>query len=695
MNFKPSLILTLVVLLLSQITRFENVVRISSDGSSIVAEHFSTSLKLPIDISAVERVTIRFRKTMHGDAGLARLVVSAEGGSHFEKRWPTLWLWGREWFGSLAHGVWPKLEPSFNDWTAAHLWSSEQTIIDSMPGIFQLDATMVGRGSGEVTFHTNQGPIKISIADGAIDNSFGICTASGCPAVTEVVEPVSVNISRIVNVLCELLLPAALITFIGGFFRRNEDTQSNGIWGFRCGLVTLAFIHFGLSAFFAIKILGGVPHIPDSAVYYRQAILMTQGRLESAPLPEQPHEAFKSNASVVVDGRLVHRHANHFWPALIALFLALGVPQFVGPVLSTLGLVCFTTIVRRYFDSRTALLAGSFYAMSPFTIIQAGEFMMHTATLSLLLMTLLAWSKGVDSGRMGWFSLAGFLCSYAFSIRQLTVVGVSAALLCAALFARRRPRPWRALAFFIVGAAPVLLFFCIDSKLITGSYLASPHSYLWGLSVSYTNFPRGLGQMESVLAGLLTIAFYTPWYFVFGSLVCLGILAKPDRWSCLAAGTLIGLFSAYCFLNTNGMHGYGPRFMFEALPAAFFLAARGVVHGLQLRSSAPRSIWAFATACLFAINLLGLKTILPSYRNYNGIDTKIVARLAQLPPQKSLVLVSEYGWQSMDMAATLYDPSFEGLIVIKALPDGRHNRLLEHFKDRTVYCLDGGLRECH
>jgi hypothetical protein len=92
---------------------------------------------------------------------------------------------------------------------------------------------------------------------------------------------------------------------------------------------------------------------------------------------------------------------------------------------------------------------------------------------------------------------------------------------------------------------------------------------------------------------------------------------------------------------------------------------------------------------LVGINLWGLVNVLPSYRNYNGLDTELYSQLAALPPRQSLVVVSEHGWQSMDVAAALYDPSFEELIVIKEMPDGSHNRIIEHFKERVVYNLNG------
>jgi hypothetical protein len=137
------------------------------------------------------------------------------------------------------------------------------------------------------------------------------------------------------------------------------------------------------------------------------------------------------------------------------------------------------------------------------------------------------------------------------------------------------------------------------------------------------------------------------------------------------------------------MHGYGPRFLFEALPAACFLAARGVVLVLATRSSLIRLVGKTILVLFLLVNVYGLVTILPQYENYNGITTELYRDIAALPPRGSIVVVPNNTWQDMDVAATLYDPSLRGLVVIKQLPDGSHERILDYFKDRRVYTVVG------
>jgi hypothetical protein len=673
------------LLLATQLTRFENRLTISFDGAQLSAEHFGRTLTLPFQGNSIQGASIRTRATVFGAGGVSRVAVSHEGGTS-EQRWRALWLWGRAWLGSLMRGDAPRVPASFNDWTDFHLFAEETTLAAELPAAFRMEIDVVGRGESRIALSTNRGPVIISVNDGFIDNAFGICLAEGCPEVIEVIEPIPVNVLRVANTVCELMLGAVLLLSVLGCFGVSMPERSLVVRPARTfALAGIAVLHFGACLYFGSEVLGGVPHISDSAVYYRQGILLSKGMLISDPLPTQPFEAFRSNASRIVDDRLLHEHANHFWPALIAVFLLLGVPFLLGPLLSLGGMLSLYGIVRRISCANQALMAATLYAMSPFVIISAGEFMMHTCTMSLLLMALLAWMRGNETGRSSWFAVAGGLCAYAFCVRQLTVMGLSVALVPLACSRWREVLRWRVAGVFALGALPMAVLFGLDSLYITGSFFRSPHAHLWGLSVTPANFKFGLSQMESVLAALLPIAFYSPAIVVFGILVCFGLLLRPDRWCLIAAALIAGLFGAYTMLNTNGMHGYGPRFMTECLPAAFFLAARGLVAVLTSGHRSVRAMAAVGTVALFAVDVWGMVRILPLYRHYNGINTDLYRQLAALPPDQSLVLVNGGSWQDMDIAATLYDPTFTGLIVVHQLPGDAHQPILDHFRGRRIY----------
>jgi 4-amino-4-deoxy-L-arabinose transferase-like glycosyltransferase len=555
-----------------------------------------------------------------------------------------------------------------------------------------MEFTVVGRGDNWVTFHSGAEYVRIAINDGLIDNSFAICNSAGCPSTASPIEAISTNLKRLTNTICEVALVAVLILLLIALAPNglSKITRADlSLPSFLIGIIILATTHFGLCLYFAGGILDSVPHIPDSAVYFRQALAMTQGTLQSIALPVQPFEAFCSNGGYILDGRLVHSHATHFWPALIAVFIKLGIPGLLGPVLSLLGLLSFVCVVRCVIDRTTALLAGVFFSLSPFIIIQAGEFMMHTCTMSFLLMSLMCWLRGSKTARPIWFVVSGALWGYAFGVRQLTVLGVSLPFAVAGLASVRSWVGIRALFFFVLGVVPLAFVLVVDSWWITGSLLKSPHAHLWGLSTSLSNIPFGLSQMDTCLAALLPISWYSSFPYLFGALVVTGLAIHRDRAAVVAAATMLSLLCAYSLLNTNGMHGYGPRFLFEALPAACFLAARGVVLVLATRSSLIRLVGKTILVLFLLVNVYGLVTILPQYENYNGITTELYRDIAALPPRGSIVVVPNNTWQDMDVAATLYDPSLRGLVVIKQLPDGSHERILDYFKDRRVYTVVG------
>ena len=68
---------------------------------------------------------------------------------------------------------------------------------------------------------------------------------------------------------------------------------------------------------------------------------------------------------------------------------------------------------------------------------------------------------------------------------------------------------------------------------------------------------------------------------------------------------------------------------------------------------------------LIAYNAMSAAANLPCYRNYNGIDQELYERIRTMDLAHSAVVIKERSWQSLDIAAVLFDPEFKKAVFIR------------------------------
>jgi len=455
-------------------------------------------------------------------------------------------------------------------------------------------------------------------------------------------------------------------------------------------VLMLSVVHFALSAYFGIVILGSTPHVPDSAVYYRQGILLIQGRLFIGNFSREPREAFHLIGSFVKNGNFYFQY-NHFWPLLLALPIRLHFAQFFSPLLSAISLILVYLIATKLYDQKSGCIAALFYCVSPLTIILAGDYMTHTATQLFLLAGIYFGLMYVEDPRVWAAFFSGIFLGYAFGLRQLTAIAVAfPVVVYAILFHRKQILKIRAV-FFIIGSLIMFVLFLADNYVVNGSAIkvinpiqSSPTYSI----ISVKNLPIGINIGDSTLAFLPPIIFHNFFPVLFFALVFIPPIVYRKREDFLLLLIFFSLFILYMFTGAMGTHGYGPRYLFEALFALFILASRGVIWVYDQVRGARRIALLLFFAAMLIYNSIGLYTILPMYKNYNLIPSDLVGELRKLDLANSIIIIGQSPhWFNDGITATLYDPNYEKSFFIKELPNKEHEKILGQYPNKTVYML--------
>ena len=672
------------------LTQFQNQIsiRLSSaeaDSINIVLTTPQDKFEAKLPFGELREIKGSFQRSMAGNTALAALSATGENQKTELIKSSGIYLFGTTFGRGFINAVVPNFVSSFGDWTIDRFESAPLSIARlnlALP--LTLDATVLGRGTTNLYLIDEQlRQIKISLDDGFIDNAVHICNGADCSTGGQLNESVGLNIARIVNVFAQACIFAGLMWLAVSILAMLSRTQLKSFASAPVNVLTIIIIVLHTVAIYAFanRVLGSIAHLPDSSIYVRQAILLGHGMISAALPPAQPYEAFLSNSAVIEGGAVLYRHASHFWPLFLAPFARLGAMALVNPVLAFISIFSLAYLVRIYWGINQACLAVLLYALSPFVFVNYGDFMMHGFCSTLVMLSAACVTRFEQSRHRKWCLLAGFFAGYCFGTRQITAIALGVPLLFVWLLQLRARNQFTALRLFFLGALPCALGFLYDNYLVTGSPWRSIYAYLHGLSLSFANLPVGIGMSDSMLGylGSILLPSIVP-SFALG-LAVFGLFAEWSRRSLVLAGLFMALLLVHFFLNTNGLHGYGPRFLFEASPALIVLAALGIYSCLK---RAP--IWGgiFLTLYLgFAI--IRLVRGLPQYRDYNGVLVENFKAAQALPAKSTILVVHGDSWQTLDTYAGLFDPTWKGLLVLRTLDGNAERPILEALSDRRVH----------
>lgn len=457
-------------------------------------------------------------------------------------------------------------------------------------------------------------------------------------------------------------------------------------------VIMLVCINFVISAYFNVYILESTPHVSDSAVYYRQAILLSKGHLFLHNFTREPAEAFEI-WGVLKNNTVIYPY-NHFWPALLGLGIKLGIPEFVNPLLSALSVFLVYLICSRLYNKKVGCIAALLYSVSPFVIIMAGDYMMHIATNFFLLAAFYCLLVYFQDDNFYFMLLSGAFFGYAFGLRQVTATFFILPIFAYfAFFYRKQLLRMKSLSF-LIGMIPLLLLFFADNAIITGNYFTVAHPAVGDRDIltflhslfSEQLLTSGLNEADSALGFLPPIIFYgfLPMFFLAFSFLPLLVLRNKQDY--LLMSIFVSLVVSQILIPAGGLHGYGPRYFFESIFVFYILAARGMYWFLENSAGLLRISFCTIFILMVMHNISGLYAVLPSYHSYNSVYTSPVKILKTATLNDSIIIIP--GDQSFYITTPFWDPEFKESFFIRELSEGRHNAIFVDNPERKVYRLE-------
>ncbi|HSN57819.1 MAG TPA: hypothetical protein VLT32_24335, partial [Candidatus Sulfomarinibacteraceae bacterium] len=214
------------------------------------------------------------------------------------------------------------------------------------------------------------------------------------------------------------------------------------------------------------------------------------------------------------------------------------------------------------------------------------------------------------------------------------------------------------------------------------------------------NLPFGLRNLDALLAsdgaGLLGWGWpwvHGPWVIALAFSLALVpfLLRRAGAADILLVAVALCVMAVHLGTRGHGLHGFGPRYHFEAFAPLFLLSARGFLELARLGSGDRRAEKPLCVAVAFGVFFalsLPAAAVLPQrlalYRGYNGVDGALEAELGKRRLGRALIVLPPGEWQGWAMAAHRIetDPEAPLLVVQAELDDPR---VLEAAGDRPVF----------
>ena len=517
-------------------------------------------------------------------------------------------------------------------------------------------------------------------------------------------------------ILIALSVPASWLQAVGRLADRMlgppADTRvaPAGPDRFAWGLAAWVTLAAGILALVAYQ---RHPHVPDEVVYLIHAKYFAAGKLAMA-LPPVP-DAFSLDL-------MSYQPARWFspvppgWPAVLAIGAFFGVPWLVNPLLAGINVLLASVVLRALYPRRTARIALLLFAVSPWNLFMAMNFMTHTATLTFALGAAAAVARLRRDPRVRWALLGGASIGLVGLIRPLEGMAVALLLGVWSLGARgRRVRLVPSAALTLATIATGALVFPYN-RALTGSARVFPimayTDAMYGPGSNALGFGANRGQGWPGLDpfpghGLIDVVVNANQNlfqinvellgWATGSLLLILLLLASRRlgrsdWLMLTVILVVaGIHSFYWF---SGGPDFGARYWYLIILPALALAARGLeqLESAAASAGAGRRVLVGASV-LVAATLL---TFVPwravdKYFHYRGMRPEI-RRLA-LGPERNAALVLVRGRRHPDYAsAVAYNPvDLRAPRPLYAWDRGQTSRrqLVEAFPDRRFWLVNG------
>jgi hypothetical protein len=212
---KQSILLAIVLLVITQFTRFESRLFLKYDNQNFTITMHNATYIVPAAEYNFSNISATVQDSMVMQGGITLIhILDAENNTIYRAHKPALYLFGKEWFGNMLTAPPVNFTTTFGDWFLDQFDSSRITLYEKkLPPEFTAYVIFAGRGRKSLYFNGDKG-IWIGLSDGYIDSTIGYCTETCTDIGLGKNEPVLTNIARIVNLFAEVALIATLIILI-------------------------------------------------------------------------------------------------------------------------------------------------------------------------------------------------------------------------------------------------------------------------------------------------------------------------------------------------------------------------------------------------------------------------------------------------------------------------------------------------
>ena len=416
-----------------------------------------------------------------------------------------------------------------------------------------------------------------------------------------------------------------------------------------CSVVGTALICSTISLY----LFDGVHGSFDGCVYMFQARLFSHGML-TAQLPPEPN--FFENALVILSDKWYTQYPPGY-PVLLALGVLMGVPWLVNPILAALTIAGIYLIANELYGRNIAKLSALLACTSSFFLFMSSEFLSHSSTLFFITAAFLSFVWMIKKKRP---FLAAITCGTALGCallcRPYTTAWVCVSLGIAAIVMRKQ----LSIPHILIGAIPLIaagVAFLAYNAATTGhpllfGYIAAHgtehlpgfHQDPW-MERSHTLI-QGIKYFIGNLNGLDYYLFEWPIPSLFFMALYLAF-GKKETWDWILVGWMSALFIGQVFYFFNEFD-FGPRFVYETLPAVILLTSKGIVLSTKHVAAwlkTPSYAHARSTICLILIGfflfalLFNVPKTAKSYHNVYTEDVTIQKYLKKNNIEKALVFV--------------------------------------------------------
>ena len=401
-------------------------------------------------------------------------------------------------------------------------------------------------------------------------------------------------------------------------------------------------------------IFDGVPGFMDSCSYLFQARLFAHGTL-AAPLP--PETQFFEVGNIILSDKWYTVYPPGY-PAVLALGVLFRITWLVNPILGGLTIVCIFLLAKELYGDNTAKLSVVLACASSFFLFMSSEFASHTATLFFITVAFLSFVRMIKNKRPLFSAVVcGAALGVALLCRPYTTAWICVPMGIAAIVKRKE----LSLRHILIGMVPILVA-CVT--FLAYNYATTGHPLLFGYIAMHgkDHYPgfhqapwsdqphtvaQGFKHIFSNLNALSIFLFEWPIPSLFFACLFLAY-GKKRFWEWVLVGWIGALLVGQFFYFFNRLD-FGPRFVYESLPALILLTSRGVSLTTQFITSQWKSLskdqaqnilcLVFTGLFLFAF-LFNVPATVKTYQYY-GKDVTIQKYLNKNNVEQALVFVKD------------------------------------------------------